>query len=845
MENLFLKVLSMSATASAVILLVLLARLLLRRAPKVFSYALWAVVLFRLLCPVTFDSVFALAPAIQITPREPGRDLVAVDVSRREVTITVGGAPAYDPTPAAPVTADAPPQAAQTRPDPEPGEALPAASAAPGWQTSAAAVWLAGAALLLGYSLVSLLRLRRRLVGWVPLEGEENVRLADHIPSPFVLGLLRPTIYLPSDLPERERDYILLHERTHIRRFDHIFRALAWLAVAVHWFNPLVWLAFHLAGKDMEMSCDETVLRKMGPGIRADYSSSLLRLSVGGRLPAGPLAFGAGDPTGRIKNVLGYKKPALWVVIAALLLVLSACTALAANPGAVTPPSEPDTAPSPDLTADLTFSLEQRDDRAFVRMDGTVGDVELPRGAFWYPEPSAFGNFPNGYLSVVYPAFTDSIEGHILAGWADDSRTSVTLSTQMSAMLSSLFNVGWWEFTVELGSGTVTRMDAVSLREGFPDGETRLYPASLSEEEALKAARVAATLLTAAEDFYSNNSAPAATPAPTPSPTPAPAPVSLDGLSFSDGWHESVNIEGLDVKKMYWYSPSQYSPQGQLFFTNPAFFGPAFAGRHIQGDAYWADDSYTQMKGYLSAGDKPLNFTIDMSEGRVSPTFEGFGIPDADMLAMAHTCAVLMERAEAYKTSGAYRPVEDGPLPFDRPMELEFASGAGAWQTYLLLHPDGSFVGEYSDMDMGDTGPGYQSTEYICQFHGRFRDINQVTANSWSLTLDELVLDTGRPIGEEWIEATEISAPYGFDTADGKPLEPGAQFMLYTPGASGYRPTDELYGFDSTNTDYDSLMYQFWSWMPSGHRIGLWGPDTRLGCYGLCSMETGCGFFSD
>ena len=161
------------------------------------------------------------------------------------------------------------------------------------------------------YSIVSLLLLQRRLIGAVSLEGEAGVWLADHIDTPFVLGLFRPKIYIPSDLPDQELDYILLHERTHICRFDYIFRILAWLVLTIHWFNPMVWLAFYLAGKDVEMSCDEAVLRHMKRDVRVEYSSSLLRLSTGKWLQAGPLAFGSGNPQGRIKNVLNYKKPAL------------------------------------------------------------------------------------------------------------------------------------------------------------------------------------------------------------------------------------------------------------------------------------------------------------------------------------------------------------------------------------------------------------------------------------------------------------------------------------------------------------------------------------------------------
>ncbi len=329
MEKLFFTVLGMSATGSLVILAVLLARLALRKAPKAFSYALWAVALFRLLCPFTLDSAFSLLPSVRMVDaagRGGGTDqVIQIQTGIPALNSQVNG-----------FLADHPYQEGQpTETGGEPWEDLVPVINQPGpvpdWRTVPAAIWLAGTAALLGYGALSLLGLRRRLAGSVPLEGEKNVRLAGHIPSPFVLGLVRPVIYLPSDLNEGERDYILLHERTHIRRFDHVTRGLAWLAAAVHWFNPLVWLAFYLAGRDMEMSCDEAVLRKMGREIRADYSASLLRLSQGGKLPAGPLAFGGSGFQSRIKNILNYKKPAFWVAALALAGVCVIGAALATN----------------------------------------------------------------------------------------------------------------------------------------------------------------------------------------------------------------------------------------------------------------------------------------------------------------------------------------------------------------------------------------------------------------------------------------------------------------------------------------------------------------------------------
>ncbi|MBD5118785.1 MAG: hypothetical protein HDT37_06700 [Clostridiales bacterium] len=516
MGALFLKVLSMSATAALVILVVLLARLPLRRAPKVFSYALWTVVLFRLLCPFVIQTPWSFTPSIQVEAAGESLNMVEINMERVEGVIRVDDPPVIH---------------SESTPSDVPAEPTGGPSA-PGFSAWAVAgiVWLAGVAALLGYSLISLLLLRRKLVGSVPLEGEKDVRLADYIPSPFVLGLFRPNIYLPSNLPEGERDYILLHERTHIRRFDHLSRALAWLALAIHWFNPLVWLAFHLAGRDMEMSCDEAVLRKMGRDVRADYSTSLLRLSTGKRLPAGPLAFGDGDPTSRIKNVLSYKKPALWVIVIALIGVLCAGAALATDRMAAIrdldfPAFDPDS-----VTADLTFSLDETDEELgpVVRINGTVGDVTLPRGAIWYSNGLWKEQQPGGELSMVYPAFTDGIEGHVTAWWADESRRSVTLSTYMTAVLSSYLPTGYWTFTVDVDSGTVIEMTPIGFTsiEGDESAEVRYYPTSISDEEAVKAARVAAKLLTAAEDYY-NNGAPVQT-----------APANSSVLPEDDAWME-------------------------------------------------------------------------------------------------------------------------------------------------------------------------------------------------------------------------------------------------------------------------------------------------------------------
>ena len=157
------------------------------------------------------------------------------------------------------------------------------------------------------------------------------------------MGLFRPVIYLPGSLDPWERTFIIAHERYHIRRGDHIFKALGFLALTIHWFNPLVWLAFSLASRDMEMSCDEAVIRKLGEDVRADYSASLLNLATGHRLFTGtPLAFGEGDPTGRVRNLAKWKKPAFWVIVICSVLCAFLTTALLTDPNEI-PLESPET----------------------------------------------------------------------------------------------------------------------------------------------------------------------------------------------------------------------------------------------------------------------------------------------------------------------------------------------------------------------------------------------------------------------------------------------------------------------------------------------------------------------
>lgn len=315
MSELFLSVLNMSLTASYVILVVILVRLLLKKAPKIISYALWSVVALRLVLPFSFDSVFSFVPWS---------------------------------TSAVPIPGDLPvPQSSRLQSRLEAVDALVRSSlSAPGMGASAnswqlyleigAWIWLAGIVGWLGYSFISILILKRQLKDAQRME--QNIYKAKNLNTPFVLGFIRPRIYLPTGLSDEDRAFILLHEQTHIRRGDPVIKLAAFFILTIHWFNPLVWIAFRLMGTDMELSCDESVLKKMGNHVKKPYANSLLSLAAGRHILNGsPIAFGEGDVKGRIKNILNYKQPRFWVIAVSVIAAATAGIGLLANPDSSAP----------------------------------------------------------------------------------------------------------------------------------------------------------------------------------------------------------------------------------------------------------------------------------------------------------------------------------------------------------------------------------------------------------------------------------------------------------------------------------------------------------------------------
>ena len=285
MDQLFLKILGMSMTASAVTAVVILLRLMLKKAPKIFSYLLWAAVFFRLLCP--FEINLPKAPvtpvSVEITNEIPQSESVSGNYG--SMAFSHGTVHIYS--------------------DPSQHKTYIAAVAA-------SLTWICGMTAMAAYGTVSYIKLKRMLKGSKHCEG--NAFASDRITNAFIIGIFRPRIYIPSGFDDSKKAFILKHESVHLKRGDHIVKLIMFAALCIHWFNPLVWLSFKLCERDMEMSCDEAVTKNMDRKGRADYSQALLEISSG-KTAMFTACFSESGTKQRIKNVLNFRKPAVWIII--------------------------------------------------------------------------------------------------------------------------------------------------------------------------------------------------------------------------------------------------------------------------------------------------------------------------------------------------------------------------------------------------------------------------------------------------------------------------------------------------------------------------------------------------
>ena len=312
LKNLFLKLVNMSISASWIVLVVLILRLVLKKAPKWVPVLLWGIVAVRLICPFSFESALSLIPSAETIPMNIEMDATpAIDSGISAVNIVVNPMIAASFTPS------------------------PMASANPLqiWIPLAAVIWFFGMVLMPLYTAISYWCLRRKVETAVLYK--DNIFQSENVDSPFVLGILKPRIYLPFTVNKQDLDHVVAHEQAHICRKDHWWKPLGFLLLTIHWFNPLIWLAYVQLCRDIELACDEKVIKKLDNEKRADYTQALVSCSVNHRMIAAcPLAFGEVGVKDRVKSIMNYRKPTFWIIGTALMVcvVVAVCFLTDPNP---------------------------------------------------------------------------------------------------------------------------------------------------------------------------------------------------------------------------------------------------------------------------------------------------------------------------------------------------------------------------------------------------------------------------------------------------------------------------------------------------------------------------------
>ena len=311
--ELFITILNMSITASYAIAAVVILRLFLKKAPGWVTCALWGVASFRLVFPFSMESVLSVFSLL------PSSDTVTPEILYSAAPTIHSGIPAVNST-VNPVISESMAPAVDASVSPIQVAAY-----------IAGIIWIAGITAMLIYSIVAYVKLRRKTRTATLLEG--NVYQSENAASPFLLGFIKPKIYIPYSLGEPELAHVVSHENAHIARRDHLLKPLAFFILMLHWFNPLIWVAYILLSRDIETACDEKVIKTMSPAERKSYSQALLALTMPvRRIAACPLAFGEVSVKDRVKKTLSYKKPAFWIIIVALVACAVVAVCLLTDP---------------------------------------------------------------------------------------------------------------------------------------------------------------------------------------------------------------------------------------------------------------------------------------------------------------------------------------------------------------------------------------------------------------------------------------------------------------------------------------------------------------------------------
>ena len=310
MNELFLKIINMSISASWLVLAVLILRFVLKKAPKWINVLLWGIVAIRLICPFSFESTLSLIPSAETIPLNIGMDTTpTINSGISAINNAVNPIISQSNTPMA-------------------GASVNLLQITIGIYEY---IWIFGMIALALYTAISYWRLHRKVD--TAVRYKDNIFQSENVSFPFVLGIIKPRIYLPFKMNGQYLEYVVAHEQAHICRKDHWWKPLGFLLLMIHWFNPLMWLAYVLLCRDIELACDEKVIKELGNEQRGDYTQALVACSVNRRMIAAcPLAFGEVSVKERVKSVMNYKKPAFWVIIISVIVCVGVAVCFLTNP---------------------------------------------------------------------------------------------------------------------------------------------------------------------------------------------------------------------------------------------------------------------------------------------------------------------------------------------------------------------------------------------------------------------------------------------------------------------------------------------------------------------------------
>ena len=310
MNELFLKIINMSISASWLVLAVLILRFVLKKAPKWINVLLWGIVAIRLICPFSFESTLSLIPSAETIPLNIGMDTTpTINSGISAINNAVNPIIGQSNTPMA-------------------GASVNLLQITIGIYEY---IWIFGMIALALYTAISYWRLRRKVD--TAVRYKDNIFQSENVSSPFVFGIIKPRIYLPFKMNGQDLEHVVAHEHAHIRRKDHWWKPFGFLLLTIHWFNPLMWMAYVLLCRDIELACDEKVIKELGNEQRGDYTQALVACSVNRRMiVACPLAFGEVSVKERVKSVMNYKKPAFWVIIISVIVCVGVAVCFLTNP---------------------------------------------------------------------------------------------------------------------------------------------------------------------------------------------------------------------------------------------------------------------------------------------------------------------------------------------------------------------------------------------------------------------------------------------------------------------------------------------------------------------------------